>query len=264
MKQPVLLILNTLTLIFALVLNSLQGSVLFDGVTVGEISNTYNSLIAPAGYAFAIWGIIYLMLILFVVNQWVAWYRNKQDRELKQTGIWFAMSNMANGLWIVAWLNGYFGLSVIIIFILLLSLIVLTIRLKLEVWNAPMRTIAFVWWPITIYLGWIVVASVANVAVWLVSMNWNGGIFTPVTWTIIMIGMATLIYLSLIFTRNMREAALVGIWAFIAIAMKHWNIYDQIVNAALIASVILFIAILWHAFKNRKTLPHKKLQHKEF
>ena len=259
MKQINLLSINTLSLIFALVLNGLAGSGVFNGKSVGDISARYDTLIAPAGYAFAIWGIIYLLLILFVGYQWYAWLRNRDDTALKQTGYWFALGNIANGLWIVAWLNEYMGISVLLIFILLFSLIMLTLRLRLEIWDAPLRTIGFVWWPICIYLGWIVVASVANVSAYLVSLNWQGGFLSPSTWTVIMIAVATVIYLLLTFTRNMREAAVVGIWAFIAIAVRQWSVHDGIVFAALAGAGILLIVVSWHGYKNRATSPFKKL-----
>lgn len=263
MKRISLLLANTITLIFALVMNSLQGSQLFNGTTVGEVSAKYETLFTPAGYAFAIWGIIYLLLIAFVVFQWVATFKQKENNELKQTGLWFALGNLANGFWIVAWLNEKLGLSVLLILILLFSLIMLTIRLRLETWDAPVRIIAFVWWPICIYLGWIIVASVANISVFLVSIDWQGGFISPQIWTIIMIVAATIIYLILIKTRNMREAAAVGIWALIATAVKQWQVNQEIVIAALAASAILFIVVSVHGFKNRKTSPFEKMKRGE-
>jgi len=146
---------------------------------------------------------------------------------------------------------------------LLFSLIMLTIRLRLETWDAPVRIIAFVWWPICIYVGWIIVASVANISVFLVSIGWQGGFISAKIWTIIMIGIATVIYLILIKTRNMREAAVVGIWALAAIAVKQWQVNPEIVIAALAASAILFVAISVHGFKNRKTSPFEKLKRGE-
>ena len=263
MKRIVLLVVNTITLLFALVLNSLQGSQLFNGTTVGEISAKYETLFTPAGYAFAIWGVIYLLLIAFVAYQWFAWFQRKEDTELKQTGWWFALGNLANGFWIAAWLNGQMGLSVLLILVLLFSLIMLTIRLRLEIWDAPVRIITFVWWPICIYLGWIVVATVANMSVFLVSIGWQGGFISPEIWTIILIVAATLIYLILIKTRNMREAAVVGIWALAAIAVKQWQLNNEIVIAALVASVVLFITVSVHGYKNRKTSPFEKLKRGE-
>ena len=259
MKQINLLIINTLTLAFALVLNGLAGSGVFNGTSVGDISAKYDTLIAPAGYAFAIWGIIYLLLLLFVAYQWYAWFSKREDTALKQTGLWFALGNIANGLWIVAWLNESMSISVLLIFILLFSLIMLTLRLRLEIWDAPLRTIIFVWWPICIYLGWIVVASVANVAAYLVSLGWEGGFLSPSTWTVVMIAIATGIYLFVTFARNMREAAVVGIWAFIAIAVKQWSVHDGIVFAALAGAGILLIVVSWHGYKNRASSPFKKL-----
>jgi hypothetical protein len=263
MKQIGLLTTNTLSLVFALLINGLAGSGVFGGKSVGDVSARYDTLITPAGYAFAIWGLIYLLLLLFVGYQWYAWLRNREDIALKQTGPWFALGNIANGLWIVVWLNEYLGLSVLLIFILLFSLIMLTIRLRLETWDAPVRIIAFVWWPICLYLGWIVLASVANVTVYLVSVNWEGGFLSPLAWALIMIGIATAIYLLLVFTRNMREAALVGIWAFIAIAVRQGARHPEIAYTALGASAILLIVISWHGYKNRATSPLKKLQRRE-
>ncbi len=263
MKRIVLLLINTITLIFALVLNSLQGSQLFNGITVGEVSAKYETLFTPSGYAFAIWGVIYLLLIAFVAYQWFAWFKRKEDTELKQTGAWFAVGNLANGFWIAAWLSNQMGLSVLLILVLLFSLIMLTIRLRLETWDAPFRIIAFVWWPICIYLGWIIVATVANISVFLVSIGWQGGFISPEIWSVILIVAATIIYLILIENRNMREAAVVGIWALAAIAVKQWQLNNEIVITALVASVVLFITISAHGYKNRKTSPFEKLKRGE-
>ncbi len=256
MKKSIsLIVLNTLTLLFAIFMNSLAGSAVFNGKNVGAVSDKYDTLIAPAGYAFAIWGPIYLLLILFVGYQWYSYYKLKQDDEIKQTGIWLSLANIANGLWIIAWLNEAIGLSTLLIFVLLVSLIILTLRLRLEIWDAPNRTIFFVWWPVVIYLGWIIVASVSNVAACLVSLGWQGGFLNENIWTMVMIGVASIIYLWLVFSRNLRESALVGIWAFVAISVRHWNDYFGIAIAALIGAAILFAVVSWHGYKNRKYAP---------
>jgi len=263
MRQTVLLIINILSLIFALILNGLSGSALFDGRSVGEISARYDTLITPAGFAFSIWGLIYLMLTLFISYQSYAWLKHREDTALKQTGLWFALGNVANGLWIVAWLNENIGVSVLLIFILLFSLIMLTIRLRLEIWDGPLSTIVFVWWPICFYLGWIIVASVVNVAVYLLSLNWQGGFLSPVAWTVIMMVIAMIIYLLLVFKRNMREAALVGVWAFIAIAVRQWAANNEIVITSLLTTGVLLAVISWHGYKNRATSPMEKLKRKK-
>ncbi|MCF8235093.1 MAG: hypothetical protein K9G67_08255 [Bacteroidales bacterium] len=259
MKQIILLLLNAITLLFALVMNYLSGTGAFSGTTVGDISANYQTLFTPAGYAFGIWGLIYLLLIAFVVYQWVEWIKQKKDDNILRTGIWLAIGNIANGLWIYAWLNQHFLISVILILVLLISLIALTLRLRLETWNAPLRIIAFVWWPVCIYLGWIVVATVANITIYLTSLGWEGGFLSEQAWAVVLITAATLIYVLLIRFRNMREAALVGVWALIAIAVRQHQ-HEAILYASIIASVILFVYISYHGYKNRDTSPFKKME----
>jgi hypothetical protein len=249
MKQISLLSGNSITLIFALVMNSLQGSQVFNGITVGKVSANYETLFTPAGYAFTIWGIIYLLLILFIANQWFTWFKRKDDRELKQISWWFSLGNLANGLWIVAWLNEQMGLSVLLILILLFSLILLAVRLKIGKQRASLQTIILVWAPVCIYLGWIVVASVANISVFLVSIGWQGGFLQEMGWAIIMILTATGIYLALLKTRNMKLPAVVGIWALVAIAQKQWQLNNEIVYVALAASAILLVSLVIHILK---------------
>ncbi len=248
MKQANLLILNTASLLFALVMNGLSNTGAFNGKTIGEVSNQINTFFAPAGYAFSIWGVIYILLIMFVGYQWYAWLKQKDDSVMNQTGIWFALSSLANGTWIVAWLYDSIGFSVILMFVLLISLIALAVNLRIKTGKVPQQTSIFVWWPISIYLGWIIVATVANIAAFLVSINWQISFLDEKSWTIVMIIAAVIIYVLLIYFRNLREAALVGIWALIAIAVKHWGMEPAIVVAAIVASVVLLIAIVLNTF----------------
>lgn len=254
MKQIKLLFLNTVSLLFALIMNGLSNTGVFNGKTVGEVSNDFETLFAPAGYAFSIWGIIYILLIIFVGYQWFAWLKYNDDSILKLTGYWFALSSFANGIWIVAWLYTFIGVSVFIMLILLVSLIFLAVNHQLRMKKSPKHINVFVWWPISIYLGWIIVATVANIAAFLVRINWHIGFLTVQNWTIVMIFAAMLIYVLLIIFRNMRGAAVVGIWALIAIAVKHWGIQPAIVSAAIISAVVLIIAIIFNAFTKSNIL----------
>jgi hypothetical protein len=168
---------------------------------------------------------------------------------LKQISWWFSLGNLANGLWIVVWLNEQMGLSVLLILILLFSLIQLAVRLQIGKQRASLQTIILVWAPVCIYLGWIVVASVANISVFLVSIGWQGGFLQEMGWAIIMILTATGIYLALLKTRNMKLPAVVGIWALVAIAQKQWQLNNEIVYVALAASAILLVSLVIHILK---------------
>ena len=259
MRQIILLMLNSLTFIFVLLLNYLTGTGAINNTSVGEISDRYHNLFTPAGYAFAIWGLIYLLLFVFVGYQWYAWIKKRDNEYLKATGIWFIISNFANGMWIIAWTNDRIGLSFFLILLLLVSLMMLMFRLRLEVWDAPVRIIAFVWWPVCIYLGWIVVATMANLAAFSVSLNPAGAFALQEVWVVVMIAFAAVIYGLLVYFRNMREAAMVGIWALVAIAVNQWQESPVVAYAAVFASGALLIYSALQAYRNRETLPHKKI-----
>ncbi len=255
MNRLPLLLINTLTLIGTLYANYFFASGAGGQETVGEISDKYYTLITPADYAFSIWGLIYCLLIGFVAFQWIEYLKRWKDVSLEKSGIWFALSNVFNGIWIVVWTSEWLGLSVVIIFLLLFSLIQLVLRLRLEIWEAPKSIIFFVWWPICIYIGWIILASVTNAAVFLRDDQMLLGIMNPLYWTGMMIGVAVVIYLVLTFSRNMREAALVGVWGISAIAYKHWGSNEELVVVAMIGAGILLVTSSYHAFKNRKSSP---------
>jgi hypothetical protein len=235
-----------------------------EGKTVGQVSQQYDNLFTPAGYAFSIWGFIYLWLLSFVGYQWYLWYTDKNHEIIRKTGIWLMIANLANALWVIAWLHEDIGLSVVIMLILLGSLVQLVLRLNLERWDAPLLVILFVWWPICWYIGWIILATVSNIAAYLTSIGWHGEPFPEATWTLIMIIIATFIYLMLIYKRNMREAALVGVWGLIAIAYKQWELHPGIVYTALGTAGILLLTTGYHGYKNRDTSPLVKWKNREF
>lgn len=256
-------LINTITLLLTLFINYWINAGQLGNQSVGEVSKLYDTLFTPAGYAFSIWGFIYLQLLAFVGFQWYVYFKDKSKDYWNNTGYWFALSNIANAAWVVVWINEWIGVSVLIMIILLFALIQLVLRLKLEIWDAPLRIIAFIWWPITFYTGWIILATVANIAAFLVSIDFNGAPLSPVTWTIVMIIIATITYLLLTYTRNMREASLIGIWGLVAIADRHWDQYTNISITALVAVLILIITSALHGYKNRKTSPINKWKRRE-
>lgn len=257
------LLLNSLTFIAAIFVNYYVNAQAKPGESIGEISDKFSTLITPADYAFAIWGIIYLGILAFIIYQWIAVFKKREDH-LKEIGIWLAVVNIANLLWISSWMQLMTDTSVIIMFLLLLALIKLVVRLRLEIWDAPVRIIAFVWWPIALYLGWIILASAVNVAAWLVSIGWHGGM-SETYWAVIILILAMGIYLWLIFARNLRESAMVGVWGIAAIAIRHRNAEEQLIfYVAIGVCVVLVLAAGYHGFINRETSPFKKIQRGEY
>jgi hypothetical protein len=129
--------------------------------------------------------------------------------------------------------------------------------------DAPLKIIAFAWWPICLYAGWIAVASIANVAAYLSKIGWDGWVFNESQWSVIMIGIAVILNSLMIYKRNMREFALVGVWALIAIYVRHTSGNQLIANAAIGGAILLFVYISYHGYVNRKTNPFYKLLNKK-
>ena len=255
-KQQTLSIINMLAVLFAIGINYYSQLYTINGNRVSDMSNKYSNLFTPAGYAFAIWGIIFIALLIFAGYQIYRTFVRKQTfKFISQSGLWFAVANVANGLWVVMWLNDYTLVSVVIMLVILFSLIKIVVNTNMERWRAPGKTIVFGWWPISVYAGWITVATIANITAYLSKIGWNGGFLSPIDWAIVMIVIATLLNLLLIYTRGMREFALVGVWALIAIYVRHQNSYESIAMTALVGAALILIYTFVHAFRNRKINP---------
>lgn len=262
-KNPALVILNSITFVLMLFVNYASNPGIFGNTTVAGIAHRYDTLFAPADYAFMIWGVIFLLCTGFVIHQWTL-LKSDAKNYTQRTGLWFAISNIANALWVYCRAHEWIGLSVVLILILLISLVILVLKLRLELDEEPVRIILFVWWPIAIYIGWIIVTTIACIASWLVYIYWDGFGIAPAIWCIIMIIIAFLLYAFLIRKRNLRESAGVGTWAFIAIAIRQWNEHKNIAITAIIVSAMLAIMILQHGYKNRYYAPSAKIKRGEW
>lgn len=253
-------ILNILAFIVMVVFNYLSNTGMINGETMASISGKYENLFTPAGYAFSIWGLIYLSLFGFVIYQARDLFTKYSSNPVTlQVGWWFIISCTANVLWIFAWLNEAILLSVLLMILLLFSLIKIILNTRMELDDEPLPIIGFVWWPFSFYSGWIAVALIANIAAYLTSINWNGFGISEVSWTIIMILIAGVVNLVITWTRNMREFALVGVWALVAIAIANWNDQPSVVITSLAVAAILLVSSSIHGYQNREYSPWKKL-----
>ena len=253
-------ILNLLSVILVIGVNYISQSVRLNGLTIGEISVKYANLFTPASYAFAIWGLIFLGLLAYGIFQVKrAFFSRKESEFIEQTGYWFAIANILNCSWVIVFVYDYTALSVLIMLGILFSLLKIVLNTNMERWDAPIEIIAFVWWPICLYSGWITVATIANISLYLTKIGWDATFFSEQQWTIILIFAATAINIAMIVYRNMREFAAVGVWALFAIFIRHKGTIDSIAHLALFCSFVLLVAIGLHGYKNRKTNPMFKL-----
>ena len=224
-------ILNIAALAVTLVVNTLATTLPLGGRTTGEISDSFNILFVPAGYVFSIWGLIYLALIGFAVFQALPAQQN--NRAVRATGWWFALSCFANALWIVFWHYGYYPLTLVMMLTLLASLIVIYRRLAAS-GNPDTATRWLVRFPFSLYLGWISVATIANVSAVLVNVGWDGSPLSLVTWTVTMIAVAAGLSLLMLYRHRDLTYSGVIIWALIGILIKQMA-YSPIVAACVMA-----------------------------
>jgi hypothetical protein len=161
-KRKVLITLDIFSLISALVVNYLSVNLPLNNLTPQQISDRFKIYFVPAGYAFSIWGVIYLGLIAFAIFR--ALPKQQDDEWLNKVDSWFILSNIANAMWLVCFHYPKFILALGFMALLLISLI--NIFEKLQIGRRKV-TAAWKWAveiPFSIYLGWISVATIANVS----------------------------------------------------------------------------------------------------
>ena len=258
--KKTLQISNGIAFVVMVVINYLANTGVFNNNTVGSVSAQYENLFTPAGYAFSIWGIIYLGLLGFILYQGRSLFSGpkKGDEVTFKIGWWFVISCFANCLWILTWLFDYIGISVLIMLLLLFSLSRIIINTRMELDDVPLSRIALLWWPFSLYSGWITIALIANIAAYLTKIGWDRFGISEVVWTVIMIFVAGVVNLVIAWTRNMREFALVGAWGLIAVAVNNWNQEPVVKWAAFVVAGILLISSGFHAYKNRKKIPFRR------
>ncbi len=248
--KKILQIANSFFLVFTIVFNYLSNTGIFNDKTIADVSRQYQNLFTPADYAFSIWGLIYLLLIGFVFYTGRSLFttsKNEEDLVVEKMGWWFVISCLANCAWIVTWLYGYTGLSVIILLISFISLLII-VQETLK-YNSGLAQKWFINFPFQIYAGWVSVALIAAVAAWLTKIEWTRWGLSEVAWTIILIIIATLIHLWMTWKRNAPIFAFVAVWALIAIAVANKTGSNPIYLVALLAAGILFISSCIKLFK---------------
>jgi hypothetical protein len=220
MSRPAILVaLNGLSLLLALLLNTLANALPLNGRTTAQISDQFTAnVFVPAGYVFSIWSLIYLGLVAFVAYALTP--AGRGSPAVRRIGGWFALSNIANGLWIVLWHYGVFPATLAVMLILLISLGAIAARL-----GAPRRAPStadrwLVYLPFSVYLGWISVATIANAAIFLLDRGWDGAPFSPSSWACLLLAIASGLGAWMVVRRGDLAYAAVLVWAFIGIAVK--------------------------------------------
>ncbi len=245
MKDLFRQIMVLVSIILTIFVNTLANTLPINGLSTGEISDRFKVYFVPAGYVFSIWGIIYIGLILYGIYQ--AMPQQKENPRLQATGWWIALGGLANSAWIFLWHYEQFPLTIIAMLVLLGTLIITYLRLRSgsETVTASEKWLARL--PFSIYLGWITVATVANVTSVLDYLKWDGFGIAPETWMQIILAAVLLIAVLMNFTRRDIGYVAVILWALAGISVKHAAVpavaIPTWITFALVAATLL-IALL--------------------
>ena len=218
MKDTLRQIAVVVTILVTLFVNGLANALPLNGMNTGQISDQFKVYFVPAGYVFSIWGLIYIGLISFAIFQ--ALGSQRENPRLRATGWWISLGGVANSAWIFFWHYQLFPLTLIAMLVLLATLILTYLRLEIgrsrvssaEKWSAQL--------PFSIYLGWITVATVANVTDVLDYLKWNRFGIAPEVWMSIILVAVLAITAAVIFSRRDLAYSLVVLWALAGISAK--------------------------------------------
>ena len=250
MKNIYIKILAGVAYVAMVAVNFMANGLPINNRSTGEISDAYPNLFAPAGPAFSIWGLIYLLLGAYVLYQFVK-KDQKTEHLLQKINPLFIATSIANISWIFAWHYDYIGLSVLVMAALLILLIKIADILRVGQFTSIQKLL--IWAPFSIYFGWITVASIANITVFLVSLGWNGFGIADFVWTSIILLVGAVI--GILRMRKDKNIAygMVLVWAYSWILFKHMSAggfdgqYPSIIATAIVC-LVLFIFFVGRIF----------------
>lgn len=200
--------------------NALANALPLNGVNTGQVSALYPNLFTPAPYTFGIWGLIYLMLAVYtgfqVLGRSVA--EGPRRKMLTEVAKLFIGTSILNAGWIFAWHYGQMALTAVLMLGLLIGLARIGWLLRTP-HCSPVEELALRI-PFALYFGWITVATVANITVLLVHLQWDGfGIAAPI-WTALILTVASVIAAVTMYRIRSVAYGLAVVWAFVGILVR--------------------------------------------
>jgi hypothetical protein len=252
---------NILAAFLTVIVNSLANIIPIGGKYTGELSDNIPNLFVPAGITFAIWGVIYILIIIFSIYLGRDFLKIEKTTKpfIEKVSYFFIIASIANILWIFLWHYEQVLLSLIAMILLFVSLLAIYLRLNIGIEKVSIKDKLFIHVPISVYIGWITVATIANVTAVLVTINWDGFGLSEDVWTILVIVVAMIITILVLLKRKDYAYSGVIIWALLGIYLKRitddpiFGEKTQIAYTAAVAIIIILIVItmvsLLHYFK---------------
>jgi hypothetical protein len=232
---------NIAAFVIVVAVNAMANGVPLGGQTTGEISAKYASLFTPAGFTFAIWGLIYASLLAFVVYQSLPAQRN--NAVLARIGLPFKLNCVANAAWIFAWHYDQLLVSLVLMVAILITLIVIYRELGEQRLTASPVERILVAFPFSLYTGWITVATIANISALQVGWGWDDLGLTAIQWTWTKLAVAGAIGATVVSLRRDPVYVLVIAWAAFGIFSKQAST-PAVAGAAVTLSILAVLLAL--------------------
>lgn len=217
------IITTWLLFVGVIAVNALANILPINGYNTGQISAFYPNAFVPAGFTFSIWGVIYLLLLSYTIG--FTYYSIKRQQYpkaylfIERIHTYFLLTCIFNMAWIVAWHYLQIELSVLIMLLFLSTLIQLFLKTRTLVQDLNLTQKFILQSPFIVYLGWISVATIANITALLVAYKWTALSIAPVYWSAAMILIAIVLAVLMLRKFKVVEFALVVAWAL-------WGIYN--------------------------------------
>lgn len=216
------------------------------GRATEEVSAMFSNLFTPAGFTFSIWSVIYAGLVAFTLYQFLPSQAN--DRVVQRVAVLFIVSCLLNLSWLLAWHFLWIGTSVVLMVLLLLTLIAIYVQVTRRNRDRTLAHKLMVALPFRLYLGWITVATIANVSAFLTAVGWDGGPLSEVSWTLIMMAVTVLLGLIALVSRRDLFYTLVLIWGLSGVAAGQAQ-ETAVLVGGIIAALLLLAAVLYTLFR---------------
>jgi len=257
-KTQLLAILNLVALLVHVTLSYFTQFKLINDLDIGQVADTFGSLFTPADITFAIWGVIYTALLFFCIYHIRMAFNQASthpaNQNVNRVGGWFIINNIIAAAWLLVWTRGMIFLSTGLIVFQLVTVVIINLRLRIHDPFARVDSKIFTQFPLSIYFGWLTIATIANISILLIASGWDGFGFdyTPIEWTRITIGIAVFLAVSIVFARRNVLFGLVVVWALYGIVLKRASVnpglYSELIKTAwagmaivAVSSIIQFI-----------------------
>jgi len=240
LRQAVVLVSAIIAVVGAFIGSGAAGGTPIQNAAGGALAADATP-IAPGGPAFAIWTPIYVGLLAYAV--WQSLPKQRTDERQRRLGYPIAASLILNATWILSIQFGFLAASVPIIAALLVVL-VWAFRITLDTRSKNVVETIVADGTVGLYLGWVCVATAANIAALLVAAGFRGFGLGADAWAVLIVSVAGLVGVLVAIRGKGRLAPAVSLsWGLAWVAVARLT-GDLLSAPAAIAAIVAVAAVI--------------------